>query len=480
MSNYTEEVNKKKSWTKKNVCKDFLIIAAIFVVVIRIFTCFMESHKVDMSGYFYWSIYLNENSFSEFFSDSNLHVVYGPGYMYLLFLSGKISEILSAGTLFHEFLIKFWSMLADLTGVVFIYLIGKNLKREMLGFFVAILYGLNPGMIMNSGIWGQFDTFVGLFAFISIYLFFKNKSILAVVFYTISALTKPQTIFLFPLIVYLMFFQHLEWKTILPFFKEFSFKNILKYFNLKYFLNLFYKLMAIITTYTIMVLPFFKPAKQTDELWKFTFFKLQNESGSNILDRIIEFLLWFVNHSFKYSEDYPYATANGFNLWTLLGGQTVDDREIFFLGLSYGTWALIFLGITSIISLYIFINSEKSLLTYMFCGYFLSFSFFMVYSRIHERYNVPTLVLFAVCILWDRRLFIANMILAFTTFLNQYILYVMGNTFDQYWVNESLVGINQFSYLIAFMNILVFIYSIYYMFKYIKNKNIKHIQMDLN
>ena len=46
------------------------------VVIVRILLTLLPSHKVDMSGYNYWSHYLAERGFQGFYE--SLHVVYAP------------------------------------------------------------------------------------------------------------------------------------------------------------------------------------------------------------------------------------------------------------------------------------------------------------------------------------------------------------------------------------------------------------------
>ena len=43
----------------------------------------------------------------------------------------------------------------------------------------------------------------------------------------------------------------------------------------------------------------------------------------------IDYFCWMPNLYLASVEDYPYATANAFNLWTLLGGQSIEDSNTF-------------------------------------------------------------------------------------------------------------------------------------------------------
>ncbi|HEX3046414.1 MAG TPA: hypothetical protein VHY08_16780, partial [Bacillota bacterium] len=106
------------------------------VLVARFLLTLLPSHKVDMSGYNYWSHYLPDQGFKGFYDS---WCVYAPAYMYLLGISGKIAAWFQVGDLTHELLIKSWSVLFDFAGGYLIYLIGKSLGKPKTGFWTAIV-----------------------------------------------------------------------------------------------------------------------------------------------------------------------------------------------------------------------------------------------------------------------------------------------------------------------------------------------------
>jgi len=97
-------------------------------------------------------------------------------------------------------------------------------------------------------------------------------------------------------------------------------------------------------------------------------------------------------------EDYPYATANAFNLWTLLGGQPVKDSNIFFI-LSYKTWGTILFLICIGIAFAYLLKKRKSDFAMYFASFFILSSAFTFITRMHERYLLPAIIFlqFASC-----------------------------------------------------------------------------------
>jgi len=418
------------------------------VVIVRILLTLLPSHKVDMGGYNYWSHYLSERGFQGFYE--SLHVVYAPFYMYLLLISGKIASFFAVSDLAHEFLIKSWAVLFDFIGGYLIYLIGKKNGKPRLGFWVGIFYILNPAIFINSSIWGQFDSLLATILFATIYCFSINKSVLAVVFYTIAILTKPQSIFLFPLVFYLFFFQDLQWKKALPFFGEkYSKQEFKKYFNKKYWIKVLMGTIAVLLTYVLIILPFFKPSP--------------NSNGNPFLI-VVDLFLWVPRLYFKYVNDYPYATANGFNLWTILWGQTTPDNEPFF-GLTYAIWSKILLVGLWIYTVWALVKIKKNHFSLYYISYLLGFGFFMFCGRMHERYLVPALIFLVVCVLWDSSLWLPAIVLSISIMVNQSYMYELAKK-DFYWLPKN----DNLALFIASISLIILGYSFYYMFKYIQRK----------
>jgi Gpi18-like mannosyltransferase len=424
----------------------FSVTIIVAVIIIRILLTMLPSHRVDMGMYNYWSHYLADQGLAGFYNSS--HIVYAPFYMYFLMISGKIASLFSVSDLTHEFLIKMWAVLFEFIGAYLIYRIGKQLGKPRLGFWTAIFYVLNPAVFINSSVWGQFDSFFATILFGVVYCFCIQRKVMAAVLYMVAVLTKPQSIFLLPLVAYVFLCGNLQWKKVWPFSNKFYSKSALtSYFNKDYWLKFFYAALGVIGAYVLIVLPFFQPTPAA--------------SGNPLL-MVVDLFLWVPRLYLKYVNDYPYATANGFNLWTILGGQVVNDGEPF-LGLTYAAWEKIFLVWIWAFAVWLLIKSKQDDFKLYYIAYILAFGFFMVYGRMHERYLVPSLIFLAVCILWARWLWLPYILLSGCVLGNQWYMYELAKK-DFYWLPKD----DNLAMAIAIISLVILLYGIYYIVKVVK------------
>ncbi len=425
---------------------EFSITIVAAVIIIRILLSFLPSHRVDMGMYNYWSHYLADRGYAGFYESS--HIVYAPFYMYFLQISGKIASIFHVSDLTHEFLIKMWAVLFEFIGAYLIYRIGKHLGKSRAGFWTGVFYVLNPAVFINSSIWGQFDSFFATILLAVVYCFCLKRNVTAAVLYMVAILTKPQSIFLLPLVAYVFLFGDLQWKKALPFFKTtYSPTEIRSHFDKKYWLKFLYATLGVIGAYVFIVLPFYEPTPA---------------AKGNLLLYVIDLFLWVPRLYLKYVNDYPYATANGFNLWTILGGQIVIDSEPF-LGLTYAAWEKIFLALLWIFVAGLLIQVKKNEFSLYYISYILAFGFFMVYGRMHERYLVPALIFLAVSTLWARWLWVPNIILSACVLGNQWYLYELAKK-DVYWLPKD----DSLAMVIAVISLVIFLNGVYYIIKFIQ------------
>jgi len=409
----------------KNISPAIIIFSAI---IIRFLFTLFPSHQVDMGGYNYWSHYLADRGFRGIYQT---HLVYGPAYLYLLLISGKIASFFKVSDFTHEILIKLWPTFFDFLGGFLIYLIGKQQKKQKLGFWLGVFYVLNPAVFINSSVWGQFDSLLATILFAVVYLFTLNKQILAIITYTIAVLTKPQSILLFPLVFYLFLFQDIKLK-----------KN---FFNKNYWQKLLTGGISVILTYAILVLPVLSPLNFNKK-------------------EIFDFFLWLPRLYLKYVNDYPYATANGFNLWTILGGQITFDDQPFF-GLTYAIWSKILIVVLwGRIIWYLFKNKSGQFSLY-YLSYLLAFGFFMFGTRMHERYLVPAIIFLTVCVLWSSSLWIPMIVLSMCVMANQAYMYELAKR-DIYWLAKDDI----LALFVAIISLIVFIYSFRYLSECLSKK----------
>jgi|GEM_PF-1617115 len=352
----------------KKISQKLFILFILFCVLIKFSLSLGKRDAIDMGGYLAWSRHLAEKGFSDFYE--TWHVVYPPAYMYLLWISGKIASLFDFPLKFHEVLIKFWSILAEIIGAYLIFQIGKRQKREKLGIFLALAYAFNPAVFFNSSFWGQFDSLVATLMFASVYFFDIKKPLWGIGTFIVSCLVKQQSLILAPVLAIL-------------FLREFSWK--------KFFLAI----LLVLNIYFLIVLPF--------------------SSGRSIW--------WVFPHTLKMAGDYPYATVNAFNFWMLVGGQTTHDKESFF-GLSYFLWGIIFILIIESIACFLIWRKREDPFWLYFSCLFVCYGFFIFGTRMHERYLLPAFIFFTLILLWERKFWLSLLIASLCHF---------GNTFYVYW-----------------------------------------------
>ncbi len=402
------------------------------LVIIKILLMLFPSDAIDMAGYKAWSVHLVTKGLDDFYP--TWHVVYAPGYMYLLWISGKLAALFNFDPKTHEILIKLWSVIADLGGAYLICLLGKKYAKERLGFWLGISYALNPAIFFNSSVWGQFESITATLLLLMVYCFINNLSLIAVATFALAVLFKPQSAILAPIAAVL-------------FFKDFSWRKFCL------------AIVAGIGVYLLVVLPF--------------------SAGKPVY--------WIFEHFIKSGGDYPYATANAFNLWTILGGQTIPDN-LPFLGFTYAGWGLLLMMAVVVFTVWLAWTRRNQPVVIFWASYLLCFGIFLLGSRMHERYLFPALIFLTAVLLWDPKLWFPLSILSLCHFGNTFYIYLRG-WLDRPQVIPALAGVRSWmeswqkghfsvwapindpvGLVIAWLTVAVFVYSIYYTFNLQKQK----------
>ena len=218
-------------------------------------------------------------------------------------------------------------------------------------------------------VWGQFDAVYTFFLVLSLILALKSKPKISAVVFALAVLTKPQAIALAPIMIFLIYK-----------------KNGLK--------NLIYSTLLFALTFFVVILPF-------DWSNPVTFL-------SNIYLR-------------GYS-NYKFTSVNAFNIWGLVGFSKADGY-LFILG-----W-----GLFIALAVYILFTLDRRFAVsdewfVVFGAFLLLFGFFMLETRIHERYLFPALSLLALTVPFIKKARPIYVALTGTLLLNQaYILYLQNN-----------------------------------------------------
>jgi Gpi18-like mannosyltransferase len=327
---------------------------------------------------------------------------YPPFNIYLFWSFGSLAQALNLfGTPFMTYIVKLVPNIFDLLIAVLIYWFARkqlNFKQSLLA---AALYVFNPAVIFNAAVWGQFDAIYTLFLLLSLILALKSKPELSAVSFAVAVLTKPQAIALLPLIAFVIF-------------KKSNVKHIL------------FSVAAFVATIFAVILPM---------------------QWSNPITFLTD--IYFGAYS-----GYEYTSINAFNLWGLFG-LWIPDGNLYILG-----WAL-FAGF-SLFILYV-VNKrwgKSDQMLIFFAAFMLFFAFFMLPTRIHERYLFPAISVLALMFVFVKKTRLLYGIITATFLTNvAYVLYWL-NLYSNlgYSYGPNLSG-DPVVLAVAVVNVITFLYG---------------------
>jgi Gpi18-like mannosyltransferase len=345
-----------------------VLLGAALAVRLLLFS--LDGYVNDLATYQYWfstAATQGVHSFYPYVLQQAGWIDYPPFNVYIFWMFGSLSQMF--GSVDPVFFVKLAPTIFDLAtcGLIYWFL------RKQLSFRGTILatafYAFNPAIIFNVAIWGQFDAIYTFFLVLALILALKQKPEFSAGVFAVALLTKPQAIALLPLVVLLIF-------------KKNGIKRLLTSAG------------AFVVTIFGVILPF-------------------NWSGSPI-----DFLSGIY---FGAYEGYQYTSINAFNLWGLFG-LWVPDGSLYIVG-----WVLF--GGFSAVTLYILhkrLEASGELLA-VFGAFLLLFAFFMLPTRIHERYLFPALSMLVLLLPFSKKIRLLYAGLTATLLVNQaYVLYFLN------------------------------------------------------
>ncbi|KAB0670443.1 hypothetical protein F6V30_09865 [Oryzomonas sagensis] len=270
---------------------------------------------------------------------------YPPGYIYLLWLVGKLRLALGIDfdTPVFLVLLKLPAILADIATAGLFFRLGRRYGNATAAWFPAALYAFNPAVILDSAVWGQVDSVLTLPILLGVMLL-ETSPAGAGASFAAALLIKPQALIFAPL-------------PLLWFGTRFLRRERHAMADFLVFSG------TAIAVFCLVILPF-----------------ALNESPGWIISKYVSTLA-----------SYPYATLNAFNLFALTGGNIAPVGQRF-LFLSYGAWGNIFIVGTVLFTTAVMLRGQApSRLWY--APLFLSASVFVMSAKMHERYLFPALAL---------------------------------------------------------------------------------------
>ncbi len=281
-------------------------------MVVRLLLSGFGTLALDQGTFIAWSISLVKEGFRNFYDGWSDYL---PGYLYILWLLGKIKAL---NILPDVLLYKLPAIISDLFAGYLIYRVVSKLKSEKWGIIASSIYLFNPAVFANSSLWGQADSLTALFSLLSIY-FFPSHSLLSAVFLAVGALIKPQAAFIAPVVLFLMLKE--KWKT----------QKILAYLLIGLFI------------FVASFIPFWNHGS----LFSFIYERL----GISL-------------------NQYPYTSVNAFNFWGIFGFWKPDKLYFQIFGFLVVLASFLYLSF----KLWKKENSKYLLLSFVFASTFVFFT----------------------------------------------------------------------------------------------------------
>lgn len=402
-------VTKKKVKIQPGDAKIIILTILGVGLLLRIpLALLINGHPFDLSTFKNWATTVASN-FSQFYQGRNASD-YPPLYIYVLFLIGKIGS-LSALSPYFTLLLKLPSIIADIATSFLIYKLARKYLSLEISMLLAAFYTFNPAILINSTIWGQVDSFFTLIIVAALVMLSERKIGLASALFTAAVLMKPQGIIFLPV----LFFELVRRKTL---------KSWLKVF------------VSSLVTAIVIVLPF---SLNTNGLWIFKLF------ASTL-------------------GEYPYASVNAFNFFSLLGANFTKDAGTLFV-FSYHSWGLIAIVLITAFPWFLFIKANNRVYASA-VALLLIVGVFTFSTRMHERYLFPAVALLILTFIYlrDKRLILLASGFSATIYINtHFVLY------------ETLSGINSVSYgsiliITSFLNVLLFVYLMKVIYEIVRER----------
>ena len=350
------------------------ILAALLSIsfIVRLLLFSQQGFPSDISDFIYWFNTAAAHGIRPFYVIVPSWTDYPPFNIYIFWAAGNLANAAAAFGIKAVDIVKLVPSLFDMATGLLIYVFVRRQVSFKLALVASALYVLNPAVMYDSAVWGQFDAIYTFFLVLALMLALKSRPKLAAATYAIAILTKPQSIALLPVLVVLIY-------------KKNGFRNLI------------YSIGVFVASIYVVSAPF----QYLDAA------KVVQNSWSNPLG--------FLNGVFltAYS-GYKYSSVNAFNLWALWPGLWVSDSGLFILG-----WVL-FGTLAAFVCYFLYkrLNDAGDIFA-IFCAFMLFFGFFMLPTRIHERYLFPAMAVLALMVPFVKRARPLYVVLTATLLVNE-------------------------------------------------------------
>jgi Gpi18-like mannosyltransferase len=337
----TKALERLQSFASEPRGQVFLVILTLAVaLLVRLLLFHYHGYYIDEGTFKAWYNIAAEKGLHNFYDSTWCD--YPPFSIYIFWLFGKLAHAIGPGSL--DILIKLPQNLFDLATAYLIFRFLRPKYSSLFSLGVMAVYAFNPALIFDLAVWGQFDSIYAFFMVASLYALMRSKYEISGGLFSLAILTKPQSVVLLPVLAYVIL-RNGRWKRAISSGAVF------------------------ITLLFLIIVPFH---------W------------SNPITFLID-------HYSGYSV-YPYNSINAYNFWALLGFWKTDT--VTHLGLTYQIWGVLaFVIFAAFVMWQLHRRYEQK--AAIFAVFLLMFGFFMLMTRIHERYLFPVFALLAMS--WSGR-----------------------------------------------------------------------------
>jgi len=378
-----------------------LIALLVIALLVRLLFIRSGGFSIDVGDFQGWATQLTRTPLSSFYNGAGF-ADYPPGYLYVLWIVGHVYALLApnGNTGLFVALVKLPAILMDLFDAAVLYALVRRYASDAWALGAAAIFAFNPAAIFVSSVWGQVDSVSGGLALLGIYLMVRASDddadsvwfvVEAWLALAASILVKPQAAVLIPLFVAFIFGSR-DWVQARVNTRALATAG---------------GIVAGIALAIIAARPF--------------------HAAGNVVD----LLVWLKGIYMGGYGGYSYNSVNAFNLWTVARPFWQSDAQpIAFLS-QYAWGVLLFLAATVLIVWrYLQARTKES---FVEASALLAFAFFILMTRMHERYVFDALLFLCATISIGRRYLIGTVVVTITLFANllyslQYLAAVTNST----------------------------------------------------
>ncbi|HUP82978.1 MAG TPA: phospholipid carrier-dependent glycosyltransferase [Candidatus Limnocylindria bacterium] len=363
--------------------------------------------ETDISSFVGWALQLAKNGPGTFYGAG--FADYPPGYLYVLWILGGLGGLLAP--LAHgdtvaavTALIKIPPILLDIAvGALLFYIVRKWRENrpdaDRLALIAAALYVLNPVTWYDSAVWGQVDASGAFILLLTVAALMRGNSEGATILAVVAALIKPQFgIVALPVVGIVLLRRHLfrpgsnpRNPVLLP-------QRLRSWFEGE---DGFWRIISSAVAGLVVLLALLAPFSMD--------------------------VVRFFNQMTGTAAGYPWLSVNAYNAWALIGaggaqplasGGGWSSDTVGLLGPLPGVLVggiLLALGFAVGVLRLAWQDDRRSIVAVTI---FLALAFFMLPTRVHERYMFPIFGLLPLLAVVDRRWMIATIALSIAAFIN--------------------------------------------------------------